>query len=188
VAGSSLLLVDTNLLVLLIVGHVDARQIATFKRSRAYTAEDFLLLADYIARYRQVVTTPNVLTEVSNLVGQWTEPYRTQAFSALAALVAQVDERYVRSATITVDPRFLKLGLTDVSILHASQGSLSVLTDDLPLYSCSAHRKSCERKARGCASSFLSLRPTTFTAAPWRSSFPSTSRKGENFTVSRFSS
>lgn len=135
VASSRQLLVDTNLLVLLIVGSVEPRQISVFKRSRAYTAEDFLLLADYVGQYEQFAATPNVLTEVSNLLGQWTEPYRERALTALATLTTQVEERYFTSASLSTEPPFLKLGLTDVSILRLSRENLAVLTDDLPLYS-----------------------------------------------------
>lgn len=130
----SLLLVDTNLLLLLIVGSADRDQIGRFKRTRMYTAEDFDLLAGYIDQFDGLLVTPNVLTEVSNLAGQGTDPFRSRLFATIGLLAAQVTEEYVPSVTVTGEPEFIRLGLTDISILLATGERAAVLTDDLPLY------------------------------------------------------
>src|SRR5690349_21025753 len=61
------LLMDANLLVLYLVGRTNKGRIPTFKRTQQYTIEDFELLDLLAASFQRLVTTPHVLTEVSNL-------------------------------------------------------------------------------------------------------------------------
>lgn len=91
----STLLIDTNLLLVLLVGAQDREQIARFKRTSAYSREDYDLLARFVADFRQIAGMPNVLTEVSNLAGQLAEPLRTRVLEGLAAFASQAVERYV---------------------------------------------------------------------------------------------
>jgi hypothetical protein len=66
------LLVDSNLLLLYFVGAYDPERISTFKGtySRGFSEDDFNLLFRLIALFEKIVTTPNILTEVSNLSSQ----------------------------------------------------------------------------------------------------------------------
>lgn len=133
-AARKALLVDTNLLVLLVVGMADPRQIDRFNRTRAYTRADFELLAEFVNEFELLVTTPHVMTETSNLAGQLAEPLRGRALAVLAGLIVQSDERYYPSATLASEPVYLQLGLTDTAVAHAARDRVAVLTDDLPLY------------------------------------------------------
>lgn len=130
----STLLIDTNLLLVLLVGAQDRRQVPRFKRTSAYTAEDYDLLAAFVGAFRETVVTPNVLTEVSNLAGQLSEPLRSRVFAGLAAFATLTAERYVPSRSAVEELDFLRLGLADVSVLLAAQENVAVLTDDLALY------------------------------------------------------
>ena len=66
----SRVLLDTNLLVLLVVGLESRRFIAQHKRLTAYSSEDFDLLIDLLGRFGPAgwATTPSVLAEASNLI------------------------------------------------------------------------------------------------------------------------
>ena len=128
------ILIDTNLLLVLLVGALDPDQVERFKRTRSYTRDDYELLMDFVSRYGRIVTTPNVLTEVSNLAGQLAEPLRRDALMALGVLIAQLEERSRPSAELVRDVSFSRLGLADVSVISAADPSTTVLTDDLPLY------------------------------------------------------
>jgi hypothetical protein len=128
-----LLLIDTNLLLLLLVGTVDAEQVERFKRTRAYSREDYALLADFVGE-RPLAATPNVLTEVSNLLGQLAEPIRTRAMLALASLIHRIDEQLLPSRHVAQEPNFTALGLADCSILLSATPAVMVLTDDFGLY------------------------------------------------------
>jgi hypothetical protein len=57
------ILVDSNLLVLLLVGSVNKRRILEFKRTQDFTIEDFETLSRLIAWFERLVTTPHVLIQ-----------------------------------------------------------------------------------------------------------------------------
>lgn len=125
---SKSLLIDTNLLVLSIVGTFSPDLVSRHKRTRQYSVEDFDLLLGIAARARSLITTPNILTEASNLLD---DDGRLQR--CLALLVGKAQETFVDSRTACAQPEFPRLGLADAAVLEASTGH-SVLTDDLGLY------------------------------------------------------
>jgi len=61
------LLVDTNLLVLLIVGSVNRDRISRFKRTTGYSPADWDLLIGTLEQVSHRYTIPHVLAEVSAL-------------------------------------------------------------------------------------------------------------------------
>jgi hypothetical protein len=128
------LLIDTNLFLVLVVGAHDPAHIERFKRTRAYTAGDYDLLTAFVSGFSQLVVTPNILTEVSNLAGQLSEPLRSEVFASLALLAGQAAERYFPSREAVRESDFIRLGLADVSVLLTAREHVAVLTDDLPLY------------------------------------------------------
>jgi hypothetical protein len=128
------LLIDTNLLLLLVVGAFAPEQIERFKRTRAYSIDDYVLLSGFAGGFAQLLATPNIRTEVSNLAGQLAEPARSGALAALGSLVLNVEEQYLASQGLVAEKDFLRFGLTDVGILTAARERVAVITDDLPLY------------------------------------------------------
>ena len=66
------LLVDTNLLVLLVIGALNPDQISDHKLTSKYSAVDYRLLKSFVDRFKLVVTTPNILTETWGLCIQGT--------------------------------------------------------------------------------------------------------------------
>lgn len=133
-AGRGTLFIDTNLLLVLLVGALDPGQVERFKRTRAYSREDFTLLTAYVGGFGRMLTTPNVLTEVSNLLGQLSEPLRRRALLALGVLMGEFEEKYLPSIGLAEDAHFPILGLSDTSIIHSADEDVTVLTDDLQLY------------------------------------------------------
>lgn len=134
VARKALLLIDTNLLVMLAVGAVDLGQMLRFKRTKKYSVDDFNLLNEYAEKFTGVLVTPSLLTEVSNIVGQLSDPVRAAVRVGVAALVPSWTEDYARSEVVTRDPFFVRFGLTDAAIRIAAGVKAMVITDDLPLY------------------------------------------------------
>lgn len=134
------ILVDANLLILLAVGSFEPRLIERHKRTRQFTIEDYGLLRRFLARFRTVVATPNVLTEVSNLVDQSGGTSREGLQALLASIIEVLEEHYIPSRDGCGVEEFQRLGLADAAILHLAQsrarsrGDLLVLTDDLHLY------------------------------------------------------
>lgn len=64
------ILVDTNILLLWIVGHVNRNRISKFNRTEQFLPEDYDLLVKLLNYFGQIITTPNILTEVNSLVNQ----------------------------------------------------------------------------------------------------------------------
>ena len=128
------LVIDSKPLLLYFVGLYDPGQIARFKRTQTYTIEDFHLLQRFVTCFRRVVTTPNILTEVSNLSGQLPEPIKSAYFRDLKKHVGVVHERYRPSRLVCQNPHFVRFGLTDSAIVDLSMKKYLVLTDDLPFY------------------------------------------------------
>lgn len=62
------IVLDTNLLVLLIVGIASPTYIAIHKQLRAYSLQDFDLLTRLLETASRIIVTPNTLTEaVTNI-------------------------------------------------------------------------------------------------------------------------
>lgn len=128
------IVVDTNLLVLLVVGLTDETLISTHKRTLSFVPEDFLLLRLLLEEYQQIVVTPHVLTETYNLVAQIGEPNRTHILHTLQTFIGSVEELPYPSKEAAFSSSFLRLGLTDSVILNVSQENLPLVTVDLDLY------------------------------------------------------
>lgn len=128
------LLVDTNVLLLYFIGSFDPAQISRFKRTAdRFVAEDYDILVGLLSRFDKVVTTPNILTEVSNLCGQMGGLLPDLYFARFAERISVLDERYVASKELAARKELVKFGLTDAGILRLAEHTLLVLTDDFRL-------------------------------------------------------
>ncbi len=127
------LLIDSNLFVLWVVGTTNPSRIARFSRTQKYSVEDFRLLEALIDQFQQIVTSPHVLTEVSNLA-TIEQPELRRLRSNFFEIVQRTQEVYEESRSVFADDAFPKLGLTDAAIRRIAARPVLVLTDDLPLY------------------------------------------------------
>jgi rRNA-processing protein FCF1 len=134
-------LVDTNVLLLYFVGRFRRERIRSFKRTSQFTERDFDRLARLLSPFARIVTTPNVLSEVSNLSGQLGDPEKTRYFRQFAREIAVLDERYVESTAASQDDCFSRLGLTDSAILRLAKDRFLVLTADAGLYDAAARAR-----------------------------------------------
>ena len=126
------LLIDTNLLVLLIVGTINPTQISSHKRTTSYSADDYSLLLAFANRFKLLVTTPNILTEASNLL----EGYSYRGNYALVTLerFTQGTKEIICESLSTMHgyPKsYLKYGLSDAVIHRVASEKYLILTDDL---------------------------------------------------------
>ncbi len=128
------LLLDTNLLLLLLIGAVDVAFIPKARTLSAFEISDFDLLTDILESFRTLVTTPHILTEASNLLGKEREDIRGFGRQAMAEFVAKCQEQSDPSALLIAEPAYLRLGLTDAAVAVAARLPAFVLTADAPLY------------------------------------------------------
>jgi hypothetical protein len=130
---SSGLIVDTNLMLLFVIGVYDSRRIEGFKRTARYTKSDYKRLRFVMERFQNLWTTPNILTEVDNLGRQLpTNEWASFALAAQKSIKLQNEIAY-QSSVLSGGQHFARVGLTDsATLLLANQRLL--LSDDLALY------------------------------------------------------
>lgn len=126
-------LVDTNLLVLFLVGAVNRKRILNFKRTGGFTIKDYDLLVSLIAWFGKLVATPHVLSQVSDLT-DLTGQELTKIRELFKILVENIEESYDTSRLLVGDPAFKRLGLTDAAIATVCSRGILVLTGDAQLH------------------------------------------------------
>lgn len=131
---TSTVLLDTNLLLLLVVGHTSRAYIARHKKLTEFSEQDYDTLVHLLSSASQLLLTPHTLTETSNLAAYIQEPAKGQILATLQRLVMGTPEQHVPGATAVQRREFLRLGLTDASLIEAAREDTVVLTADLDLY------------------------------------------------------
>ena len=128
------ILLDTNLLLLFVVGTTSRDYISKHKRLTQFTVKDFDTLIQLIERAPEVLLLPNTLTETSNLAAYIGEPAKTDIFRMLHTVISNSREQYIRSNIAAGRQEFIRLGLTDSALVEASTNEVAVLTTDFNLY------------------------------------------------------
>ncbi len=127
-------IIDSNLLLLYFVGSCDEDRISSFKRTKTYTKDDYSLLCRYIKGFKEVLTTPHILTEVSGFLNQLGNDLKPSFYKTFSEQVELFREGYRESSEISKSSSFIKYGLTDTGIIEgAMKNELLVLTDDFSL-------------------------------------------------------
>jgi hypothetical protein len=123
---------DANLLLVYAVGRYDRSLLGSFHHTKPFV-DDFEWIERLVLRwFTKIHTTPNILTEVSNLGGKLGRPF----FDEFKAVIAPLLETHCPSVDGTNDKKFREVGLTDSIILAvASTNPSVVLTADFDLYS-----------------------------------------------------
>ncbi|MGX9727142.1 MAG: PIN domain-containing protein [Candidatus Electronema sp. VV] len=128
------LLIDTNLLVLFVVGTAAKEYIAKHKKLTEFTIEDYDMLVRIVSGASEVLVTPNTLTETSNLAAYIGEPARSKVLDVLRAVSRDSQERYVPSSAAAQRNEFIRLGLADAALLEIAAKDVALLTTDFDLY------------------------------------------------------
>jgi hypothetical protein len=129
------LLLDTNLLLSYFMGcfyrvNLQVRKHAAFKE------DEFELLAQIIEHFKKagkVLTTPHLLTEISNL-SKGLKANRVAFLSFIRPMIRDLDEWFdekrIGAARLSGQDGFLKFGLADAAIVDLTHDPLLVLTND----------------------------------------------------------
>ena len=129
-------LIDTNLYVLLLVGRTNMQKVGTDKRTKEYVIDDYIVLENTIRKFEKRYTTPNIVTESSNLLGAGKRTTVHGVNNVLANDINIIGEEHISSLSCVSQAAFFRFGVTDTAIvLIASRKNILILTDDLPLYS-----------------------------------------------------
>lgn len=128
-------LLDTNLLVLLIIGLVDREKIPSHKRTNKYTPDDFDLLIHLLDRFQKIVVTPHILAETSNLIDTFTGQMKALPFQRLKTVVERVTVVEIHFSAIEACQLsgFERFGLSDAALVEVAREKYLILTDDFNL-------------------------------------------------------
>ena len=124
------IIIDANLLLVYIVGCDHPERLGKAKHLKEYMPEDYGLLVSLLERFDQIVITPNVVTECSNLLGDSHEHDEAKRFLKRLVESAAVDERYVASERAVAMHQYWYLGVADCSLLNLVDGETVLVTMD----------------------------------------------------------
>ena len=127
------LLLDTNVLVLWIAGHLQQSLIGKHRRLREYDEDDFAIVDALARKHEMHVSTPHVLTETSNFLGAGRPQMVSGGTDTLNDYIAGLNEIYTPSKTIAALPEMHTLGLTDTAIFHLGKEGIQVVSMDFHL-------------------------------------------------------
>lgn len=123
------LLVDTNILLLYIVGSFDIDLIQNFKRTDIFSRDDFEKVSKFIDFFNIKIVVPHVLTQVSDFINN-----RQNLQSVLKVFIENSQEVLIESTDLSKRETFLKFGLADTSVAFTAKDNYLIFTDDRPLY------------------------------------------------------
>lgn len=124
------ILVDANVAILYVVGSLNPELIRDSKRTAMFTEADFEKVSRFIDYFPSKVTTPNVLTEVSDLL-----PKTSGLLDVFSGFVRNSLEKYSPSGSLIDSIVFSDFGLADASVYETARQNYLILTDDKPLAS-----------------------------------------------------
>lgn len=130
------LLIDTNFLILLLIGRHGADKIRLCSRTSKYTVNDYLFIESMLATGAKLILTPHSLAEISNLTfdklfhGEGLKRYFTHVVTA----ITNADERFVEKEVLLAEDNLLRFGFTDMANVIVAKGGCAVLTEDDDLF------------------------------------------------------
>jgi len=124
------LLLDSNILLLLAIGAYDPRLVGVFKRVSDYTLQDYEMLRDFAADFRELVATPHILTEVSNLANSLPANIKPAWFSDFSERITRIEERNLPAAELAALPEFLIFGLTDAALPQLAESTFLLTAEN----------------------------------------------------------
>ncbi|SMD45380.1 hypothetical protein SAMN00777080_4029 [Aquiflexum balticum DSM 16537] len=128
-----MVLIDTNALLLLMIGLVDIKQIRSHKRTSIYEEEDFHNLFAMIHDIKDLIVLPNVWTEVDNLLNNFQGNLKSTYIFKITQVIKNSTEKYIESIKATEEYAFFDLGITDSLLLSYAEKCDLLITSDSKL-------------------------------------------------------
>lgn len=128
-----MILVDTNTLIIIVLGLINPKLVNTHKKTSLFNEEDFYSVMDWIGDVNNLIILPNIFTEVDNLLNRFTGKYRQKYIDVMATISCQIKEEYLPSVLGIKDYNFATLGLTDVLIIQLKDKYKTLITADSDL-------------------------------------------------------
>jgi len=126
-------LIDSNSLLVLILGLMNPSLINKHKKTSIYSEEDFEYLIEVIGNINSLVVLPNIWTEVDNLLNNFNGNHKDLYVEIIIQTIKNTTEKYLESSLIEVNYAFYDLGLTDTLILEHAKNCELLITSDSTL-------------------------------------------------------
>ena len=129
-----MILIDSNCLLVLLLGMIDPNLIDTHSKTSIYEKKDFYDLMSFIGDIKSLVVLPNIFTEVDNLLNKNFKGNQKYLYiKSIIELMLNSKEEYLKSVLIRDKTSFYDLGLTDSLILELAKQNNLLITDDSQL-------------------------------------------------------
>ncbi len=128
-----MIIIDSNSLIVLVLGLIDPNLISKHKKTSIYEEQDFTDLLTVIKDFKNLLVLPNIWTEVDNLLNRFTGSYRYIYVKRLTELIKNSSEKYLHSNIAVESPYFSSLGITDSLILELAKECSFIVTSDSEL-------------------------------------------------------
>lgn len=129
------LLVDANLLVVWLVGASDPSKLGKTRKVKEYSLADFEFINSFIQNCSSVLVVPNILTQVSDLIGEDGSLLVREIDIRFSYFVRSSVEIYLPSKPLIDNVYFSKLGLADVAMIECVKDNKAcLLTADHKLH------------------------------------------------------
>lgn len=127
------LALDANLAILLLIGTCRRQDVGKHRRLQTFTPEDVDLLTRLCASARRLETTPHVLTEISDLLGDVGRGRNAPELIAFKRYCQVWNEFWKAARHLAEMPTFEALGLADSGLIALAKNGCAVATIDWQL-------------------------------------------------------
>jgi len=124
--------IDSNAFVVLVIGLMNPNWLKDNPKTSIYNEQDFNNLMHIIGT-NKILTTPNILTEVDNLLNKFSGHKKYPYIKTMMDIVKNTTEKYISSVDVVSNYHFQNLGLTDSIILHLRNEYKFLITADSDL-------------------------------------------------------
>lgn len=122
--GKHKLILDANLLILLFIGYIDPDNITAYKRLNAFERKDHDILLRILDNFEsEVVITPHVLAEMSNMSKRGLGDKKEAYFNMIIEKLKQFHEEHIPlSQLIELDlSAVIRFGFSDLGVIAAAK-------------------------------------------------------------------
>ncbi|MDR0876675.1 MAG: hypothetical protein LBN21_01370 [Treponema sp.] len=123
-------ILDSNIFILFFAGQINPNRISKYCRNALYVREDFLVLTSILDNYDTILTCPNILTEVDNILNRITGEDKNKYLSLIRGIFNRSVEKYIESQKSAAEWYFTDLGLADSSILTMAKDADLLISGD----------------------------------------------------------
>jgi hypothetical protein len=126
-------IIDTNIFILFLAGQINENKIKNYTRNSLYTKDDYYLLLNILSNFDRIITGPNILTEVDNILNRITGEDKYKYLILVKAIYRQTIEKYIKTEAVSQNWFFDTLGVTDSAILMMAKESELLISGDSSL-------------------------------------------------------